>query len=185
MNHNGVRKKDKEDFVFHFMDILAAPIITHAQTWADCIPVRLIQAIRMERLFQGIKKLEYAGDAECVAFIMTRTFESPMDHDWTEIYCHLSCKVAEQHWNENHWTEVKAQTELTDYQVNYLLKPLRYWIYKKRREVVKDRMKAMPAEPESMTVQDVLDNIKSNGEIQYGKDKLEAEKAIQYHKAAI
>jgi hypothetical protein len=179
------KKIDENSFVFHFMDMLSAPIITHAQTWADCIPMRLIQAIRLERLIQGLKKEECAGDAECVAFIMTRTFESPMDHDWVEIYCHLCAKVAEYHWKHDFWNEIHAQRELTDYQNNYLLKPLRLWIYKKRREVVKDRMKAMPAAPEPMTVQDVLDNIKSNGKVQYGKDKLEAETAIRNHSKAV
>lgn len=135
------RKKEQFDFVFHFMDILGAPVITFSDAWKDCIPKRLLEVIRLERLIQGIQHKQEASDAELVAYIMTRTFESPMTREWTDIYTHFSCKVCQQHWNEDHWDEVQAPRELTEYELNYLVKPLRQWIYKKRREAVKSRMR--------------------------------------------
>ena len=131
----------KKEFTLGFMDMLTAPILTFSSAWADSIPDRLLKLITMERLVQGMLKLEYAGDAECVAYIMTRTFESPLNHDWCDVYTHLSCIVCEKNWKEDHWEQTKAPRKLTDWQEKQLLMPLRLWIYKRRRMHVKDRMK--------------------------------------------
>lgn len=125
-------KLDRSRFVFHFMDILTSPVLTHSVAWKDCIPQRLLREITLQRLISGMKKEEMATEAETVAFIMTRTFDAPMDHDWTEIYTYLSCKVCQELWGEDHWEHVKAPRELTDWQKNDL-RHLRQWIYKRRR----------------------------------------------------
>lgn len=132
---------DQDKFTFHFMDVLSAPILTFSQSWADSIPARLKHIILPERLLYAMQDKELAGDAECVAYIMTRTYESPMSSDWVDIYTHLSCKVAQEHWNQDCWESVSAPKELTDYQKNYLLLPLRKWIYERRRKALKERMK--------------------------------------------
>jgi hypothetical protein len=152
------------DAVFHLMDALRAPVLTHAGMWKDCIPDRLLQVISLERLVMLITKQEIAGDAECVAFIMTRTMESPMTHDWAEIYMHLACKVCCHHWQEDHWEELKAQRELTDYQDKYLLLPLRQWIYKKRREHLKKSIRTEELEDNSYKAEDIFTIIEKKAE---------------------
>jgi hypothetical protein len=130
------RQKDK--FVFEFMDMLAAPILTHSAAWKDAIPKRLIQEITLHRLIAGMQKEELATLPETVAFIMTRSFDAPMDHDWTDIYTHISCKLCEQCWGEDHWEHVRAPRELNSYQAG-MLKHLRQWIYRRRRQHVKTK----------------------------------------------
>jgi len=132
-------KRQREAFVFHFMDILTAPILTHSVAWKDAIPERLIKTITMSRLIASMQKEELATLPETVAFIMTRSFDAPMDHDWTAIYTHISCKVCEEEWGENHWDEVKAPRELTDWQKG-MLKHLRQWIWRRRRQHVKSHV---------------------------------------------
>jgi hypothetical protein len=131
-----------KDVAFEFVDALRAPILTHAQAWADCIPARVLQIIVQARLVSLMKQEELATIPETVAFIMTRTFEAPMDHDWTDIYTHLSCTMCRDWFNEDHFEAVKAPKELTDYQTNYLLRPLRKWIWERRRKYVKQQLKS-------------------------------------------
>lgn len=131
-------KRQTEKFVFEFMDMLSAPILTHSAAWKDAIPQRLIKEITLYRLIAGMQKEELATLPETVAFIMTRSFDAPMDHDWTDIYTHVSCTVCEQCWGEDHWEQVKAPRILNQYQAG-MLKHLRQWIYRRRRMHVKTK----------------------------------------------
>jgi hypothetical protein len=137
---------------FHLMDALQSPVLTHDASWADCIPQRLLNEIRMERLCMLMQHKEYAGDAECVAFMMTRIMNGLLSHDWVEIYIHLGCSVCESHWKEDHWEELQAQRKLTEYQEAYLLKGLRNWIYKRRREHLRKSL----SRPDKAAPEDIL-----------------------------
>ena len=86
-------------------------------------------------------KEETATDPEALAFIYTRTLEAPMSSEWTGIYTHLGCKVCEQYWNEDKWDIVGASKDLSEYDTNYYLKPLKRFIYEKRRKILKGEMK--------------------------------------------
>ncbi|WP_127127986.1 hypothetical protein [Pseudoflavitalea rhizosphaerae] len=130
------QSKQGNDAVFDIMDALTAPILTFSPSWADTIPKRLLELVPLERMARILKKEEYATDVECVIYIYTRTLEAPMTSEWTDIFTHLSCKVC-QHWfNENHWTEVKAPKELSKW-LTSKLNDLRRFIFTKRREIVK------------------------------------------------
>jgi hypothetical protein len=131
------------------MDALTAPVITFSQAWADTIPKRLLDEIPLARLISLITGEQKATIPETVAYIMTRTLESPMNHDWVEIYIHVSCQMCEQYWKENHWDKMQATRNLNDYQKR-LLEDLRCWIYNKRREVVKSRMKSYEKEEKAI-----------------------------------
>ena len=130
-------------YVFELMDALKSPVLTHAQSWADCIPQRILDIIPIARLKSLMLKEELATYPEVSAFIMTRCMEAPMDNEWTEIYLHVSCKVCEDYFNEDHWKELNAKKELSDYENKYHLLPLRRHIYEKRRQILKQRMKDM------------------------------------------
>jgi len=133
--------------IFDLMDALRSPVLTHSIAWADTIPERLLKVIPIARLKSLLLKEETATDPEALAFIYTRTLESPMTNEWVDIYTHLSCKVCEEYWKENHWESVSAPKELSDYNLNYLLKPLRKHIYDRRRKILKERMKASLKKP--------------------------------------
>jgi hypothetical protein len=133
-----------EDGVFDLVDALKSPVLTHAQSWADCIPDRLIKIIPMARMKSLILHEKYASLAETCAFIMTRSFEAPMQSEWVNIYTWLGCKVCEEWWNEDHWKDGISTESLTDYEVKQYLNPLRLWIYERRRKILKQRLKDEP-----------------------------------------
>lgn len=133
-----------EDGVFDLVDALSSPVLTHAQIWADCIPDRLLKIVPMARLKSLILQEKFASLAETCAFMMTRTFESPMSSEWVNIYTYVSCKVCEEWWNEDHWKDGIAPGSLTDYENKQFLMPLRLWIYDRRRKVLKQRLKGLP-----------------------------------------
>ncbi|MDF2191378.1 hypothetical protein [Paraflavitalea sp. CAU 1676] len=134
-------KRQHDGFVFTFMDVLTAPIITHCIHWADSIPQRLRGIICSARMMTLMTHEELASYPEVVAFMITAALEAPMSHDWTEIYIHVGCTVAQQWFNEDHWDELKAPRQLNESQ-NRKLIDLRRFIYNKRRQYVKDRIKA-------------------------------------------
>lgn len=145
--------KDCDKFVFEFMDMLTAPVITHSQSWADCIPKRLLDLISMSRLISGMQKDEMASYPEVVAYLTTASFEAPLGSDWTEIFTHCSCTVCEQHFNEDHWDTLDAHRKLSDYQKEKLDK-LRRWIYDKRRKALKNSMRAMKSKEPELVIEE-------------------------------
>src|SRR5664279_4108771 len=110
-----------EDEVFDLVDALQSPVLTHDHAWADYIPDRLIKIIPMARMKSLISHEKFASLAETCAFMMTRTFNSPMTSEWSEIYLHVSCHTCQEWWNEDHWKELDAHKELSDYDNRYNL----------------------------------------------------------------
>ena len=73
--------REEETFVFEFMDILTAPIITFSTSWADAIPNRLKQDIKIARLMGGMVKENFANIPEfCI------------DHDINVRFIMLICR---------------------------------------------------------------------------------------------
>ena len=138
-------QKVVEDGVFDLVDALSSPVLTHDQAWADYLPDRLIKIVPMARLKSLILQEKFASLAETCAFIMTRTFDSPMSSEWVNVYTYVSCKVCEEWWNEDHWKDGIAPQSLTDYEEKQFLMPLRLWIYDRRRKILKQRLKDSPA----------------------------------------
>jgi len=155
IEENRKKRIDSNLFVLTIMDAVSAPVLTHSAAWKDAIPQRLINIITLGRLKATMRHEELATYPEVCAFIMTRSFDAPMGSDWTDIYTHVSCTVCEEYWGEDHWEQVKAPRQLTDYQEKYLLRPLRQWIFKKRRDVVRGRIKATEAGISFSTIQQV------------------------------
>lgn len=135
------REKGIDSYIFDMLDALKAPILTFSQAWADTIPNRLLDIILTARVIALKKEEELATFPECSAYIYTRTLESPMDSDWTNIYTHVSCCVCQDWFNEDHWEEVQAPKRLTDWQESKLNK-LRRHLYERRRKILKERMKS-------------------------------------------
>ena len=131
--------KQCNDAIFDLMDALSAPILTFSHSWADTIPKRLLELVPIERMLGMMKKENYATDVECVIYIYTRTLEAPMTSEWTDIYTHLSCKVCQRCFKEDHWDAVKAPKELNKW-LTSKLNDLRRFIFTKRREIVKQRI---------------------------------------------
>lgn len=136
--------KESEKFVFEFMDIINAPIITFSSSWVDAIPERLRKDIRIARILSGFALEEMASIAETVAYIITRTYEAPMNQEWTNIYLWCSAHYLKQYANKTNadFEDIHVPEKLNEYE-EFLLKKLRVWIFEKRRTVVKERMKQL------------------------------------------
>ena len=134
--------RDTAKFVFEMMDMLTAPIITYSTSWAEAIPPKLKQDIKMSRLIGALKKEELATIPETVAYIITRTYEAPLCSEWTNIYLWCSSEYLKQFRDktDEDLKEIQPPKNLSEYEQT-LLKRLRVWIYEKRREAVKQQLK--------------------------------------------
>ncbi len=135
-------KKAQEDFVFLFMDCLTSPVIVFPSAWQDAIPKNLLGNVTMSRLLCQLSGEQMASLTEVVAYMMPRTFESPMPYEWVNIYSWSGLQYAKQFKSEE---EVKCMEEivpktLSEYEMG-LLNHLRIWIYDKRRKALKARLK--------------------------------------------
>lgn len=135
-------KKEKNDFVFDFMDCLSSPIIVFKSAWQDTIPKDILGRIKMSRLICSLTKEKMASLTETLAYIMPRTYEAPMPTEWVNIYTWLGLQYAMQTKNNGQLEAMKdiAPKELSDYEKG-LLNNLRVWIYQKRRKALKDILK--------------------------------------------
>ncbi len=139
-------KQDKSDFVLDFMDLLQSPIIVYPSQWQDAVPKDLLDNITMARMLTRMRGEDMASLTEVVAYMMPRTFESPMPSEWVNIYtwCGLQYAKTFKRTGQTEAMEEVAPQQLSEYEMG-LLKRLRVWIYEKRRQGLKDNMKtSMP-----------------------------------------
>lgn len=132
--------KEREDQVFNLLDALRSPVITFTTTWSESIPKRIFDIIPMARLQALSLHEELATIPEVAAYLITRTFESPMTSEWVNIYTWSCCHVCEKYFNEDHWKLVTDRKTLGPDEQRYL-KDLRRWIYAKRRNALKEKIK--------------------------------------------
>ena len=138
--------KAKSDFVLDFMDLLQSPIIVYPSQWQDAVPKDLLNNITMARMLTQMRGEHMASLTEVVAYMMPRTFESPMPSEWVNIYtwCGLQYAKTFKKTGQTEAMEEVAPKQLSEYEMG-LLKRLRVWIYEKRRQALKDSMKtSMP-----------------------------------------
>ena len=83
-----------------------------------------------------------ASLTEALAYIMPRTYESPMQREWVDIYTWLGMKYVNsfRNFQDKKGMEGIAPDELSNYEIG-LLDDLRRWIYKKRREALKTSLR--------------------------------------------
>jgi hypothetical protein len=129
-----------KDITFDFCDALHSPLITFDVTWADCIPDRIKKLVTRERLAALLRHEELATLPEVVIYLTTRSFNAPMDSDWTDIFTHCSCRVLLDHFGEDNFDQLGARKALTNDQ-NRDLTALRRKIWESRRAALKKRQK--------------------------------------------
>lgn len=139
------KSRQEEKFVFEFMDMLTAPIITHG-AWGDTLPEELINNIRMGRLLQSVVNRrdgkEEASIPEIIAYLMTASLAAPPSRDWGRIYLITTREYVKDFMKKD--TPVPRflleKTELTDYEMDERRR-LSEWIYDTRRKALKQKMK--------------------------------------------
>ena len=136
--------KAKSDFVLDFMDLLQSPIIMYPSQWQDAVPKDLLNNITMARMLTQMRGEHMASLTEVVAYMMPRTFESPMPSEWVNIYtwCGLQYVKTFLKIGQIEAMADLAPKQLSEYEMG-LLKRLRIWIYEKRRQALKDSMKTL------------------------------------------
>ncbi|MEO7044307.1 MAG: hypothetical protein ABI091_03310 [Ferruginibacter sp.] len=125
---------------FDLLDALNSPYITFDSSWASCIPQRIKGLIIPARLVLLKKGFKMCCLPEVVFYLTTRSFTAPMSNEWTEIFTHVSCKVLDKYFNEDHYKEIDAPRELGRYLTDDLTS-LRIKIYEKRREELRNKLK--------------------------------------------
>lgn len=132
-------KWSKEDqFMLETMDMISSPVITYAPQWWDCgVPIKIGSAIKMDKMMYALMKKKEATDSEVVGYLNTAAAEFPLSSDWYEIYVDCFTKVFPELGKEID----PEHKPLSDYRRTHLLQPLKDWIYKKRREIMKERVR--------------------------------------------
>lgn len=140
--HPVLQKKAKKEFERQMkllVRVFTAPIIVWKGAWMDAIPKWLLDYIKIDRLVALMRK-EYdarATDAEALVYMMPRTLEVPLTHEWHRIYLYLGTKVMREAKHTEMPKDV-AVDKLSDYE-GRLLNRLKDWIWEKQEEALRQR----------------------------------------------
>jgi hypothetical protein len=113
---------------------LSDPLVVPRSAWSSDIPAWLKHQITLERMIAVMETkgdIEMATDAEACAYLMPLTLESPLSHEWTEIYLYVSTKTCRAAGKD---VPADIAVEKLDRQSMDELIRLKRWIYRKRRE---------------------------------------------------
>lgn len=90
----------------------------------------------------GVSGNRFDGD-KVVAYMMPRTFEAAMPSEWVNIYTWCGLQFAKTFEKTG---RILAMEEVAPQQLSrygkFLLQKLRVWIYEKRRQTLRDKLKA-------------------------------------------
>ena len=136
-------RKQEDDFVFEFMDIFTAPIIVYNESWGKGLPEDLLRDITLGRNIQILKKEKEASIPEMVAYLMTVCNAQPTNSMWTKVYLWVCGEYIKRFKRVKEIPDfLKEEKELSDYEKNELRR-LSQWIYKKRREALKIKLREL------------------------------------------
>ena len=131
-------KKEFERQMKLLVRVFTAPIIVWKGAWMKDIPKWLLDWIKIDRLIALMKK-QYDGatDAEALAYMMPRTMEAPLSHEWVRIYLYLATKVMRTAKHAKLPKDVVVE-ELDRYEQRSL-DNLKRWIWNQQEEVLRRR----------------------------------------------
>ena len=132
---------DSDKWISEIVGVFTDPIIMYPSPWMDTLPDWIKPAITIDRLLECARSNKEghptATDSEAMAYMYPRSLESPLGHDWTEIYLYLGTRVCRQHRKVEFPADVAKET-LTDGQMRDL-RDLKNWIYSRRVKVRDER----------------------------------------------
>lgn len=147
------RRKRKDQYAFDLMDALTSPVIAYPSPWMNDIPEQILGVITLARMAALMKGEEMATIPEAVAYLMPRSFEAPMGHEWTNIYLYVGREYMINFQSMSIESLDFAPAELDEYERDLLLK-LRRWIWEKRRKALKDRNRVKRSTQKSVEKED-------------------------------
>lgn len=146
-----IKVTSNKNWTFDIMDALTAPIISYPSPWKDTISAKVKDKIIIERMIALMKKEKTATMAECVAYLYPASLTFPLNDRWANIYLYVASQYCKNSGKEVP-EDIKVET-LNSYEME-ILEDLRRFIYRKRREYVKDRLRSERKETE--TVEEVI-----------------------------
>jgi hypothetical protein len=157
----------QDQFAFDILDCLRSPLILHSPEWGDTIDARYRKLVPIQRMAMALQNREEASDVEVLFYLSTASHVAPLDSEWCDIMIGLFKRIDPDKFNEA--LAGLHPKELSQYQEDYLLKPLRRKIYEKRRQYLKRQMKEGKLDGEKKPViettvdsEDILDQIKQS-----------------------
>lgn len=133
-------------FAFDIVDCLRSPIVVSAGGWGDTIPQELKEHITLARLVKNMEILKggnkEATIPELCAYLMTASLEAPLGEQWTRIYMFVTGEYMRK-WGKKKEEEIPdfmREVKLDDYDHSEL-RNLAEWIYRKRQEALKQKLK--------------------------------------------
>ena len=143
-------KRNKQiNTVFDMLDALSAPVITYPSSWNTDIPRKVIETILPQRIISLMNREYLATIPECVTYIMPASLAFPLNNDWTQIYLYVCTQYVKQ--TEGNVPQDIEVNELDAYQIS-LLNDLRYFIYRKRREYLKSKLRLEKVEQNIVSI---------------------------------
>ena len=130
------RWNESDQFMLETMDMLAAPVLVYNLSTMPTIPPRVMSAVKMQRMMLAMQNKNEATDAEVVAYFSSASGVHPLTSEHTQVMEHCFKKSF-----PNDLDGTIGNNELSDYQMNYILNPLKRQLFKKRREIMKQRVK--------------------------------------------
>jgi hypothetical protein len=143
MTETAGERQKVERHIGDLVHCIAGPLIVFSTPWSDVIPKWVRGEITMRRMIQQMKMLrnrdepKLATDIETMAYIMPRTMDAPMDHDWTEIYLWLARKCLIDAGRPG----VEATEDIAPKEINQqqkeMLRHLQRWLWDRYENVKK------------------------------------------------
>ena len=100
--------------------VFTDPILVFPGGWGDTLPEWLKNVITLERLEMNMKALRGEEmtdtDSEACAYLYTAALTQPMDHDWGQIYLHVTAKTYKR-WGKDDMPQDIAVDSISDYQM--------------------------------------------------------------------
>jgi len=126
-------KREEERWIDELVGALHDPVIVYPSPWTADLPDWIMTQVHLERLIMNIKVNHEGGvpvgDTEVLAYMFSRTMDSPMPEQWNRIYTFVFNQA--MNFKRVAVPEDLKSEKLTDYDMQ-ALKHLKHWIYERR-----------------------------------------------------
>lgn len=148
-------RDESRAFAESMVGCLTGPIIVWPG-YEDCVPEKLKEDITMYRLLMEATEPGLATWPEVCAYMMTFSLAHPPTRDFVELYEYAFAKYMGENKVPIPTGSLKSyKAELSLYQEQELLR-LRRWLWNKRQQVVKDRLRSARKESKQNTEEQEL-----------------------------
>ena len=128
--------------VFDLMDALCSPVITYPSPWNIDLPEDIFGHIQIAQLKALSKKEQTATIPEVVAYLYSASMEGPLYSEWANVYLWVCGEYLKKYRSMDLKGVDFIPESLSDYEQSELNR-LRDFIYRKRREALKKKIRSL------------------------------------------